>query len=29
VKQKTMVWTYVVLEAAVLIPLIAWIACHK
>jgi|GEM_PF-2648166 len=28
-KQKTMVWIYVVIEAVVLIPLIAYIACHK
>lgn len=28
-KQKTMVWTFVVLEALVLIPLIVSIACRK
>lgn len=28
-KQKTMVWTFAVLEALVLIPLIVSIACRK
>ena len=26
---KAMIWTYVVIEALVLIPLIAYIACRK
>lgn len=26
---KAMVWTYVVIEAAVLIPLIVYLSCHK
>jgi hypothetical protein len=29
VKQKTMVWTFAVIEALVLIPLIVYIACRK
>ena len=28
-KQKQMVWTYVVIEALVLIPIIVYIACRK
>lgn len=28
-KQRTMVWTFVVIEALVLIPLIVYIACCK
>ena len=26
---KAMVWTYVVIEAAVLIPLIVYLSCHR
>jgi hypothetical protein len=28
-KQKTMIWTYVAIEALVLIPIVLYAACHK
>lgn len=28
-KNRTMVWTYVVIEALVLIPIIVYLACRK
>ena len=28
-KQRTMVWTFAVIEALVLIPLVLYIACRK